>query len=66
LDVVVVTLNERNAAPETCSDEMLIRWIAEGRTRITGDIVRRIVFAVFRFRTNSNLVGCSIGTACVI
>src|SRR6516225_1653903 len=27
LDVVVVTLNERNAAPETCSDEMLIRWI---------------------------------------
>jgi hypothetical protein len=30
LDVVVVTLNERNAAPETCSDEMLIRWIAEG------------------------------------
>ena len=28
--MVVVTLNERNAAPETCSDEMLISWIAEG------------------------------------
>ena len=49
LDVVVVTLNERNAAPETCSDEMLIRWIAEGDQLAMRMLFNRRRVALYRW-----------------
>jgi hypothetical protein len=49
LDVVVVTLNERNAAPETGSDEMLIRWIAEGDQLAMRMLFNRRRVALYRW-----------------
>ena len=47
--MVVVTLNERNAAPETCSDEMLIRWIAEGDQLAMRMLFNRRRVALYRW-----------------
>ena len=49
MDVVVVTLNERNAAPETCSDEMLIRWILEGDQLAMRMLFNRRRVALYRW-----------------
>ncbi len=47
--MVVVTLNERNTAPETCSDEMLIRGIAEGDQLAMRMLFNRRRVALYRW-----------------
>jgi hypothetical protein len=44
-----------------CSKQLLYSITSSARTRIAGEIVIPIALAVLRFRTNSNLVGCSTG-----
>jgi|ERR1700730_4457039 hypothetical protein len=55
-------LQQNLPTADSCAAAKFIYSItSSARTRIAGEIVIPIALAVLRFRTNSNLVGCSTG-----